>query len=253
MVAAVGEILRNHYAKEEEVHEIVRTKIAEFKTEVDAKGEPGCLRNKFDPVMINGRETAEYLTDATSTPEKFEAFKNLLASDGELMAGFLRYWVLLDMRGEIANDSNVKRIMNQNRGTDGVAKLDAFHKDAVDSMGIYLNEETLMTRGHVTADKKTEGISEQIKTRPNFFRKTDGKYYEREGNKVSKDFAAITGGASLSEFRNEEIADVFSYAYVHSNKKDYPLANESGRVPDAISKIKARFAHDPAGLIAISE
>ena len=193
MVAAVGEILRNHYAKEEEVHEIVRTKIAEFKTEVDAKGEPGCLRNKFDPVMINGRETAAYLTDVTSTPEKFEAFKNLLASDGELMAGFLRYWVLLDMRGEIANDSNVKRIMNQNRGTDGVMKLEAYHRDTVDSMGIILNEETLNVRRGGSTERKNDGVAEQLKTKFNFYPKKDGKYHEREGNKVSKDFAAITG------------------------------------------------------------
>lgn len=244
--------MRTHYEREEEVHESVRTKIAEFKNEVDPKNVPGCLRNKFDPVMINGRETAEYLTDVTSTPEKFETFKKLLASDGELMAGFVRYWVLLDMRGEVSNYSNVKRIMTQNRGTDGVAKLDAYHKDTVDSMGIILNDETLNVRRGGSTEQKNGNLVEQIKLKPNFFTKTDGKFYEREGNKVSKDFAAITGGASLSGFRNEEIADVFSYAYVHANKQ-YPLANESGRVPDAIFKIKARFAHDPAGLIAISE
>jgi len=250
-VKAVGDILRTHYEREEEVHESVRTKIAEFKSEVDSKGEPGCLRNKFDPVKINGRETAEYLTDATSTPEKFEAFKRLLASDEELMAGFIRYWVLLDMRGEVSNYSNVKRIMAQNRGADGVAKLDAFHRDTVDSMGIVLNDETLNVRRGGSTEQKNGGVVEQMKVKYNFYLKKDGKYHEREGNKVSKDFAAITGGASLSGFRNEEIADVFSYAYAHSNK--YPLTNESARIPDAISKIKARFAHDPAGLIAISE
>lgn len=242
---AVGDILRTHYEREEQVHESVRTKIAEFKGEVDPKSVPGCLRNKFDPVMINGRETAEYLTAATSTPEKFEAFKKLLASDEELMAGFIRYWVLLGIPGEVSNYSNVKRIMAQNRGAEGVEKLNAFHKETVNSLGIFIDEDTLMTRGHVTTEKKNDGIADQIKTKPNFFTKDDKKFYEREGNKVSKDFAAIAGGASLSKFRNEEIADVFSYAYVHSNKK-YVLAKESERVPDAISKIKARFAHDPA-------
>ena len=113
MVAAVGDILRSHYEREDEVHEIVRTKIAEFKKEVDAEREPGCLRNKFDPDLINGKETADYLTDATSTPEKFEAFKKLLDSDPKMMAGFIRYWTLLDMRGEVSNYSNVKRIMTQ--------------------------------------------------------------------------------------------------------------------------------------------
>lgn len=176
--------------------------------------------------MINGRETAEYLTDVTSTPEKFEAFKRLLSSDGELMAGFVRYWVLLDMRGEVSNSSNVKRIMTQNRGADGVAKLNDFHRDIVDSMGIILNDETLNVRRGGSTERKNEGVADQLKLKFNFYPRENGKYYEREGNKVSKDFAAITGGASLSRFRNEEIADVFSYAYVHSNKQ-YPLANES--------------------------
>lgn len=251
LVKAIGDILRTHYEREEEVHESVRTKIAEFKNEVDSRGVPGCLRNKFDPVRINGRETAEFLTDATSTPEKFEAFQKLLASDAELMGGFIRYWVLLDIRGEVANDSNVKRIMAQNRGAEGVKKLNDFHRDAVDSMGIVLNDETLNLRRGGSTEQKNGGVVEQMKVKYNFYLKKDGKYHEREGNKVSKDFSAITGGASLSNFRNEEIADVFSFAFAHSNR--YPLGNESARIPDAISKIRARFAHDPAGLIAISE
>ncbi|MFB0965623.1 MAG: hypothetical protein QMC36_08320 [Patescibacteria group bacterium] len=169
------------------------------------------------------------------------------------MAGFIRYWALLDMRGEVRNDSNVKRIMTQNKGAEGVAKLNALHKETVDASSIVLNEETLMTHGHRTSEQKTEAIAGQMKTPYNFqLDKIDKKYHERAGNKVSKDFSAIVNGTSLSKFRNEEIADVFSYAYVHSNP-DYPLAKESGRIPDAISKIKARFAHDPAGLITISE
>lgn len=133
-----------------------------------------------------------------------------------------------------------------------MVKLENFHKETVDSLGIILNEETLMTRRHAVGEQKTEAIAEQMKAKYNFYLKEDKKYHEREGNKVSKDFSAIVGGASLSRFRNEEIADVFSYAYVHSNPK-YKLAKESERIPDAISKIKARFAHDPAGLITISE
>lgn len=71
LVKAVGDILRAHYEREEEVHESVRTKIAEFKTEVekpeaereellDDKKVPDCVRNNFDADLTSGKDAAEY-------------------------------------------------------------------------------------------------------------------------------------------------------------------------------------------------
>ncbi len=81
----MGEILRNHYSKEEEVRESVKTKISEFRKEVVPDDAPGCVRNKFDPRYVNGARTAEYLAEAISTPENLEAFKKALKSDPELL------------------------------------------------------------------------------------------------------------------------------------------------------------------------
>ncbi len=112
--------------------------------------------------------------------------------------------------------SNAKRILASKGQSEAVAKLDAFHRSLADEEGVVLNAETLARNaGDV-------GVVEQLNAKYNFFKKTDGKYYERAGNKVSTDFSAIVSGASISKYSNAEIADVFSYAYVHSNP-GYPL------------------------------
>lgn len=246
----MGDVLRNHYVREEEVREIVRVKISEFKGEVSGDV-PSCVRNKFAPTLINGIKTAEFLMETASDAQKFEDFKKALSGDVALKGGFLRYWAMQD-NGTVAEKSNVKKIMMEKGGARDVETLNALHASIIAEEGLIINDETLGTEDGGARPVGSDAVTEQLKTKFNFFKDVNGKYHERAGGKVSSDFSAILAGTSISGFTNAEIADVFSFAYVHSNK-EYPLKNESSRIPDAVSKIQARFSSDPAGLIKISE
>lgn len=115
LVKAVGEILRGHYEKEEEVREGVRAKIAEFKGEVGVGNSidenESCIRNKFDVADINGVKTAVFLKSVFSDPKKLQEFRVLLEKDTDLLAGFIRYWSMQNIDGAITDKSNLKRIM----------------------------------------------------------------------------------------------------------------------------------------------
>lgn len=167
----MGEILRNHYVREEEVREIVRVKISEFKDEV-TKDVPGCIRNKFDSTLINGGKTAKFLMETASDVEKLKAFKEALSSDQALMGGFLRYWAMLD-NGTIAYKSNAKNIMADNGGIAAIETINALHASIVAAEGLVLNDETLGTQPGKERKNGTDAVTEQLNAKYNFLKNTN--------------------------------------------------------------------------------
>lgn len=118
-------------------------------SDIGKDGRQGCLQNRFDPALINGKATASYLSHALSNQGEAASFKALLKSDTALLSGFIRYWAMQKEPGMISDKSNVVKILASSGHEPTVRLLDTLHAELLSELGIKITKEDLIP------DKKT--------------------------------------------------------------------------------------------------
>ena len=66
-----------------------------------------CIRNRFDPANINGKNTLHYFEYIAQNPNEQSEIRKIFEQNQELYIGFIRYVLLQKSNGRVNHKSDI--------------------------------------------------------------------------------------------------------------------------------------------------